>query len=97
MPLVETVEFGGYCSVLILQSFPFLGCGLTDWLSGSGGTGETPSQLGHISGTWVELVEIKRTRFRAAQPLPALSEANVSAGAGVGRTHRKLGSELERR
>jgi hypothetical protein len=41
---------------------------LTDWLSGSSGIGETPSQLCTISG--------KPTLFRAAEPL--------SAGAGVG-------------
>ena len=38
--------------------------GLTDWLSGSGGTGETLSQLLHISG--------KPRQFRAVELLPAL-------------------------
>jgi hypothetical protein len=49
----------------------YLTSGLTAWLSGSGETGETPTQLCTIFG---------KMRLRGAvQPLPALSEANVSA------------------
>ncbi|MBU4226305.1 MAG: hypothetical protein KKC71_10880 [Chloroflexi bacterium] len=58
---------------------------LTVWLSGSGGTGKTRSHYRAISGTWIELVEIKRALFASGAAVGlSLSKPVVRLQPGLG-------------